>query len=326
MFRAFPLRILKDDMWVKVLTLGVILLFILLADAILSFWVPNFLQDTYGSSLVMGLVMSFSSVVGFLSDLYFPQMLRGITVKRLILLGIISSFFFALLLLQSTFFPFVVVILLAMAVWGIYYEFIGFGEQQFIADSTPLKSHSSAWGVMSVFRSMAYFLGPILAGLLISQGERTPLVFAMVLMAIGFLILLLTRSKHERSIEIETHEVSMFRELSHWKALFTHVWPVVTLSLFMGLIDATFWTTGATWSQTLSKQSFWGGLFLPFYTLPSLFMGFVVAKWGVAEGKKKKAIQFLLFSGVFLALLGVSGSIVNQLVFVLIANKQNIHN
>jgi len=49
-------------------------------------------------------------------------------------------------------------------------------------------------------------------------------------------------------------------------------------------------------------------------------MGFVVAKWGVAEGKKKKAIQFLLFSGVFLALLGVSGSIVNQLVFVLIAS------
>ena len=317
--KTFP-RILKDEVWSKVLTLGMILFLILLADATLSFWVPNFIQDSLQSSFLMGLVISFSSVVGFGADLIFPQILRGFTVKRLILLGILSSFLFSAILLGATAAPYLVIFLLAMAVWGIYYELLGFGEQQFVADSTPLRLHSAAWGVMSIFRSLAYFLGPIIGGLLLARGDRTPAYFAILFTFLGLVFLMLAREKHKRPIEIDVHEVNLIRELAHWKVLFSHVWPIVIMSIFMGLVDATFWTTGAVWSHTLSERSWWGGMFLPLYTLPSLFVGFVVAKWQVFEGKKRLAEKFLFFSGIFLAMLGLTDAIFFQLLFVFVSS------
>ena len=59
---------------------------------------------------------------------------------------------------------------------------------------------------------------------------------------------------------------------------------------------------------------------MPFYTLPSLFMGFVVAKWGIYSGKKKLSEIFLLLSGVFLVLLSLSEAIPWQLTCVLISS------
>ena len=88
----------------------------------------------------------------------------------------------------------------------------------------------------------------------------------------------------------------------------------------MGIIDATFWTTGAVWTEALSTRNFWGSLFLPLYTLPSLFMGIVIARWGIVSGKKRLSEKFLLFSGLFLVLLGVSSSIFLQLFFVFISS------
>ena len=319
MYRSFP-RVFKDEASLKVYTLGVILLFVYLADAILSYWVPNFIENTFQSSIMMGLIISFSSIIGFGSDIFFPQVLRVTKVGRLIGLGIITSLLFSVLLFKVTFTPTVLILLVAMAVWGIYYELLGFGEQQFIADAIPLKSHTSAWGILTIFRSLAYFFGPLLAGFIILNGETLPLIAAFLLTSIGLMILFLTKNKHERPMQIEVREVNLIRELTHWKALFIHVWPVIVMSTFIGIIDATFWTTGAVWTEALSTRNFWGSLFLPLYTLPSLFMGIVIARWGIVSGKKRLSEKFLLFSGLFLVLLGVSSSIFLQLFFVFISS------
>ena len=101
---------------------------------------------------------------------------------------------------------------------------------------------------------------------------------------------------------------------------FLRVWPMVILSLFLGFIDATYWTTGAVLSAHLAQQSFWGGLFLPLYALPSLFMGFVIARWGIYSGKKKMSEKFLLVSGLFLAAIGFSNAIFWQLAMVFLSS------
>ncbi len=320
MLKFFTPGILRNEVGNKVLTLGIILFFVFLSDAILSFWVPNFVQDVFKSSLTMGLVLSFSSIIGFGSDLIIPQVIRGVTVKKLILLGILTSLSFSLLLMGSNLAPYILLILMSMAVWGIYYELLGFGEQQFIAGSTPLKFHSAAWGLLSVFRSLAYFLGPILAGFFLLRGQTIALLFAVLFALVALLILVITRGHHDRPLEVDVHKVNLIQELKYWETLFVHVWPIILLSVFMGLIDATFWTTGAVWSETLAKKNFWGSLFLPSYMLPSLFMGFVVAKWNVFDGKKKMAEKFLLLSGVFLAFLGISDSIFWQLACVFVSS------
>ena len=310
----------KNPLWLKVASLSLILFFTFLADAILSYWVPNFLEVTLKNTSLVGLVMGFSSVIGLLADLILPQVIKGVTVRKLVLLSIVTSFIFALTLLWATWTPFIILLLMSMAVWGIYYEFLGFATQQFVADSTPVKFHTAAWGIIGVFKSAAYFLGPILAGNFLSRGTEFPLYVSLLFLLISYAFLLTYRKHHDRPISVKIEEVNLVREFEHWATLFSHVWPVVVMSLMMGIIDASFWTVGAIWNEVLAERHWLGGMFLSFYILPSLFVGFIVAKWGVYKGKKKTAEKFLLLSGILFAVLGIYEGVVWQVMIVLFAS------
>jgi len=316
MIKKYGFGLFRDSMWARVLTVSVILFFVYLGDAILSDWVPSFLQVALGGSLFMGLVFSFSSVVGFVTDLVFPQLLRKFKARRLILLAIAANLIFSGILIWTTAWSWLVLFLLAMAVWGVYYELLWFGSAQFVSDNVPTESRSGVWGVLSVFKSLAYFIGPIVGSwLAISRGNMTTVVVAASVVCVGYVIWVLTSKKekiHEREIEpMEKFDIG--EELGYWKVLFVHVWPVLLISLTMGLIDATYWTTGAVLSDIMARGGLLGGLFLPAYMLPPIFMGVILAKWGVYKGKKKIAEIFLLFAGVFLALLGLRESLWSML-------------
>jgi len=320
MFIKKPQEILKDDVWSKVITLSLVLFFILLGDAILSFWVPNLLHNSFESTVAMGFIISFSSVIGLGTDLILPQLIKGITVRKLVILAVITSITFSLLLIKASFTPLIIIFLFGMAAWGFYYEFLGFAQQQFVADSVPLKLRSGAWGILRVFRALAYFFGPMIAGWLFLKGEVYPGIFAIGFVVIGYVILQITGKTHRRPIEIDLKEVNFVKEIEHWGVLFKHVWPVIFLSTLLGLNDSFFWTIGAIWTEELAKKSFWGTLFLPLYTLPSIFMGFIVAKLKIYKGKKKLAIKFFFLSGIFLAALGFYDGIFWQLAMVFLSS------
>lgn len=312
---------LKDPLWARLTSLSFTLFFIFLGDAILSFWVPNFLQESFGgNAFLMGLVISFSSIIGFIADMILPQLIKGIQVNRLLMMAVIVSLIFSGILIGSTFFPFMLIFLLAMAFWGIYYEFLGFANHQFIADSVPHELHSSAWAFVSSFKNLAYFIGPMIGGWLVIKSDRSPLVLAITFSLIGLFMIISSRKIHNREVEIDFKEVSLMKEIEHWTTLFRYVWPIVLLSLFLALIDATFWTSGAVLTEELSKKAWYGVLFLPLYVLPSLLVSYIVIKRKIFEGKKKWAIRFTLLSGVFLAALGISQNLLFLLAMSLISS------
>jgi hypothetical protein len=72
-----------DPVWARVTSVAIAMFFISFSDAILSYWVPGFMQNALGSALLMGLVMSFSSIVGLAADIVFPQLLANISVRKL---------------------------------------------------------------------------------------------------------------------------------------------------------------------------------------------------------------------------------------------------
>lgn len=305
------LGISLDSYWTKAVSISLMLFFVFLGDAILSDWLPSFIQDSVGSSLVMGLIISFSSIVGFAMDLIFPQLFRGAKTRKLLLMAIGTSLLFCGLLIWSVALPWIIIFLVAMAVWGVYYEFLGFGSQMFVSESVPNHARSGVWAVMGGFKSLAYFFGPIIgSSLALSKGNYSVVIVAATCVAFGYLIwLLVGRNKKEVSIDGPLEKVNIFEEIKHWRILFEHIWPVLMISLIMGLVDATYWTTGAVLSDNMAKETWWGGLFLPLYTLPLVFVGFVIAKWGVYKGKKKLAEMFMLISGLLLMLLGLSSGV-----------------
>ncbi len=307
MIKKYGYGLFRDSMWARVLTVSVILFFVYLGDAILSDWVPSFMQKVLGGSVLMGIVFAFSSMVGFMSDMIFPQLLKKYKARRLILLSIGASLVFSGILMWTTSWSWMALFLLAMAVWGIYYELLWFGSAQFVSDNVPVGSRSGVWGVISVFKSLAYFIGPIFGSwLVIGRGNLAVVITAAAAVCVGYIVWVFT-NKTERSFEQNIEPMEKFHileELGYWKVLFGHVWPVLLISLMMGLIDATYWTTGAVLSDNMAKNGFLGSLFLPAYMLPPIFMGVILAKWGVYKGKKKIAEIFLLLSGILLTCLG----------------------
>ncbi len=320
MLRKFNVSFTHDPVWLRVATLSIILFFIFLADAIVSFWAPEYLEETFQSSLVMGLIISTSSIVGLLADIMMPQLLKGITVKKLLVMGIVASILFSAILLFTTWLPFILLFLLGMAVWGIYYELLSFASNQFVADATPLKFHSAGWAIIGTFRSLAYFLGPVMATWLLLAGDRPPLFVAIGLALLALVILLITNRKHERQLTVDIHHINFSAELTHWKELFIHVWPILLMSILVGVIDATFWTVGAVYTKDLGQIHPSGSWFLSLHMLPSLFMGFVIAKMQIYQRKKRLAQIFLITSGLFLVLLGFSSAIPWILIMVFISS------
>ncbi len=316
MFRRLNSRFVSDPLWQKVVSLSLVLFFIFLADAILSSWVPGLVEDSFRSSLAMGFILSFSSIVGLTADLIFPQILKGISFKKLIMLGILLSLAFSTVLIFTTDISFILIFLIAMMLWGVYYEVIGFANHQFVADSVPTRMHASTWAFIGVFKNLAYFLGPLLAGFLIAGGARLPAYTAIILASISLIILSLSKKHHDRPLTIEIDRINFVSELEHWGILFKKVWPILIISTTLGIIDAFFWTTGAVYTEHLTRNSFWGRWFLPFYALPSLFVGFILVKRGIFHGKKRAALKFFLLSGIFLAMLNFYDSIFWQLLIV----------
>jgi MFS family permease len=317
--RKISINFSFDPIWWRLMSMMSVLFFVYLADAIMSDWVPSFVQKSLGGSLMMGLVMAFSSVVGLAVDLVFPQLLKGTTVKKLILLSLLTSLGFVISMLFSSWWPFLVIILVGMAVWGVYYELLGFANQQFVSEEVLTQKRSMVWAVMGVFKSFAYFLGPILGGFLVASGDQMMLLVVMAITVVAAGTFSLAKF-HNKKVEVEIEHINIWREIRHWWVLLKHVWPIVLISLMMGLIDATFWTTGTVWTDKLAKINPWGGMFLSLYMLPIFLMGFLMAYLKIYEHKKKIAEICLLIGGLVLVAMGLSDQVWWQLLVVFISS------
>jgi len=291
-------------MWKKVTLFLIILFFVLLSDAVLSDWVPGYLQTLLGSPLKMGLMMAVSSLVGLLMDLLFPRMLRQSGVRKLAGSAILGSLVFLVSMFSSTWFGYVIILVIGMAAWGVYYELDSFMTQQFVAGVAPHDQRSSVWGVVGVVRSLAYMLGPIIGGYIVLYGDRAVVLSAATVLLVAYLaFLLLMHPAREHVEEIDVHSIDVVSEVRHWLRLGSRVWPILLVSVMGGLVDATFWSTGTVLNDTLARQHFAGGWLMSAYMLPYLFVGLIVAKWGIDTGKKKWAETFVLIGGALLVLL-----------------------
>lgn len=293
--------------------------FILLSDAVLSDFVPGYIQGVVKTPLLMGLIMAFSSVVGVVVDLVFPQLLRNTGVRKLAGYAMIGSLTFLTTLYFSTWTAALLLLLVGMAAWGVYYELDSFMTKQFVADSAPSHARGAVWGVVGIFRNLAYFLGPLLGAVIAHKGERTVIITAGSILMVAYLFFLIIRLPQGEDDGV-VHEVDAKEEIKHWVTLGKKVWPVLIMSLLAGIVDASYWTTGTVVTDLLAQEHEWGGWFLSLYMLPSLFVGLVIAKWGIYQGKKKWAERFLLLGGIVMASMNIFPSVMWILMTVLLSS------
>jgi len=281
------------------------LLLVSLSDAILSDWVPSFLEKSGGGALFMGIVMSSSSMVGLLADLVLPSKLKRYGAGKILLWAMAMNIVFCGVLWWATGWPGWWLLVIAMAVWGIYYEFLMFGSYQWVSSSVAREDRSGSWGLLATGKSFAYFLGPLLGGAIgLAVGDRGILVVAAVLgvaAAIFWRLFGRVRVRHDDAPAADEAEPFIWKEeLRRWWILGSRIWPILTVGLVLGLVDATYWSVGAVWGEKMAQQSWLGIWFLPLYTLPSIAMGLVLAMLHIQNHKKKLADISLMLVGVFM--------------------------
>lgn len=310
----------ENPVWAKVLLFSLTLFFLQIADGIIAFWAPNQIQNILGNSVYMGLIISFQSVVGFFADLIFPVLLKTVRVRRLIVWGILTAVATSFFLFVSTYQPLVLIFLITMILWGVYYEFLSFANYQFMGSVVPLHMRSSAWSVAGIFSNLAFFLGPLIATIFILKSYISIEIIFLTFILIAFLILMFSQNTQDVPIQIDLKKINPWMEFKHWMTLARVIWPLVIISVLIGFIDSTYWTVGAVWTEKLAAINSLGGLFLSLYQFPPIFLGLIVAKWGIYKGKKFAAEKFLIFAGLFLFGLFLNDSIIWQLAMVLISS------
>jgi len=309
-----------NPFWLRMAGLVSAIFFIYLADAMLSFWVPGLLEEIWGSGLLMGLVMSFSSVVGLGVDLAFPQIVKEIKATYLFVFGVVVGILFSGVMGWVFLMRGLWLVLVGMGLWGVYYEILIFAKQQYVAERVRVERRSGVWAILRTFSSLAYVFGPLLAGGLLMIGVETMLMVAIGLAVLGGgMIILISDKKGEREWSADWKHVNLKDEIVHWLVLLPHIWPILVLSLIFTLIDSSFWTIGAVLSARLLKESWWGGLWIPAYLLPSLFAGGMIVKWGIYRRKKIWATGLMAGASLVLGLQLLDVSLPFRIALVFVA-------
>lgn len=308
--KRFEIKYENNLVWSKIAVMMAVVFFLYFGDAIISDFIPSYAQNALGGSLIMGILMSFSSLVGFIADLVFPQLLRSTSARKMILLAISSVFVTAGILLWTTHFVYPVVFLLAMGVWGLYYEFLHFGMSQFVVKTAPITERSGVWSIISVFKSLAYCVGPLAGSwLLLWKGSTYVILTYAIMGLVAYLVWFALGYKNGIREDNEVEKFNILEEMKHWWVLLEHVWPILVVSLTLGMVDAAFWTTGVVLSDSLVQRNWLGSFFVPAYILPSIFVGFIIAKLGIYKGKKKLAEIFMLLTGLVMITFGITSSV-----------------
>lgn len=277
--------------------------FFSLFDFILSYITPIIMEQQGISVGMIGLIIGSSSVTGAIFDFIFCKIFKNTNFRRIFMIMFAISAFYPLLLMKAST---VWMFLIAMAVWGIYFDLYSFGVFNYIGKYVRKQDHSSSFGVIQISRAAADFLAPIIAGFLVSASINwriytTSWIFLVV--AIGLFIVLSIKTKSKKVVdEIDRgtrKNRNLFQELRLWKKIAKTISPSLCVTFYVIFIEAFFWTLAPLYVSE-SNLGWYGGLILSAYSLPPLILGWFVGNITNKFGKKKTAIVSMLIGSIVL--------------------------
>lgn len=285
--------------------LSFLILFWSIFDGIISYITPLVIVEHGLSKTLMGIIYGSSSLAGALFDFLLCRFFKNTHFRRVYLVMFIVCFCYPLILWQANIWW---IYLIAMALWGIYYDLFNFGDFDFVSRHCKEEEHTSSFGVMQAFRSIGYMLAPLVAGLaigvLVDKVSVKPFILALVFLVISFIfyLVLIKLTKKEKPVcEIKsrrkTSNLDTLGEMKVWKQIIVLILPVLILTMVLNILDAFFWTIGPLIAESFTNLKGFNGLFMVAYSLPVLIIGWFVGSFTQKFGKKKTAfVSFLLGS------------------------------
>ncbi len=308
----------------KLFAFGVIILAVYCGDGIMSYIAPVLIEKQLGSALLMGVIMSTSSVFGLAFDVFAGKIFKDASyqqfTKWLLLLAI--SFPLILLLLPHE----APVLIAAMAVWGVYYEITKFSQFAFVKQHMHVSQHAFSWSVFEVLHAAGFVIGPLVAGVLLLQGDAFPLAAASIFFFIAVVCFKLLLSFHKPTPTNKAvpqrlqNEPSDVRVLHTWELLSRKLWPLLLVTFSLVLIDTAFMSVGTLLAEELKVLNPLGLFLIPAYSSPFLLMPWFSPIFSRYFGKKRTAFMAGMFGGGLLVAGSMTTTVPMLLGFVFLAS------
>ena len=285
--------------------LVLMILFWSIFDGITTYVTPLIMTEAGMSKTMMGLIIGSSSAFGAVFDFLMCKLFKHGHFRQIFMLmfGLCFMYIGALYLAKT-----VVLFVVAMALWGVYYDLKNFGSFDFVSRFVEAKEHASSFGVLQVFQGVGYLLAPIIAGMLIKETVGgLPFLAALIFLMIAgiFLLRLLVEEKKTQQIELRMryNYKGLLQEIKLWLKLDRVLLPVLIMIMMLNIIEGFFWTVGPLLAESLSGIHQLAGFFMTAYTLPSLLIGWWVGGITIRFGKKRTSYVSLLIGSLFLGLI-----------------------
>lgn len=303
-------------------TFASIILFWGIFDGIMTYAVPILITDSGFSNTSMGIIYASSSIVGGIFDFLTCRIFKNIHYRRAFLLMFGICLIYPLVLWSA---HTLWIFLLAMALWGIYFDMYGFGTFNFVSLYSRKKDYTTNFGLILTFRALSGIIAPLLAGIIIVEAvDWKTFSFAWIFLIIAIIFFIVLHFISKKYTPYILHKPchkrkNLLSEIHIWKKLGKTIYPVLTLSCFLFFIESFFWTLAPLYVMHANLGVF-SGIFLTSYTLPALFVGWIVGSLSKKFGKKRTAFISLLIGCAILATFSFWSSIYAVIGITLLAS------
>lgn len=289
----------KDQPTSPVFMLSVVIFFWAVFDCIVTYLTPILIESKGFSSSMIGLIIGSSSITGAAFDFILCKTFKKTNYRRIFLLMFALCMIYPLVLWGANS---IWIFLIAMAIWGVYYDLYGFGVFNFVSRYVKVEDHSASFGVIQIFRACGSVIAPLIIDFVIVESiDWKSYTTAWIFLSIGLLVFIAMifgtrkRLQVDNFPDVQPRRKNLFIELHLWKKLEKLLFPVLILTAYLFFIDAFFWTLAPLYAEKSSLAQF-GGLFLTAYSLPQLVVGWFITPLTKRFGKKRSA-YFSLFVG-----------------------------
>lgn len=299
----------KFDTSSTLLSVGMMIFFFVIFDGVLMYLAPIIITRTGVSESLMGLIIGSSSIAGLLFDFILCRAIEETHYRRIFLFMLLFAALYPLILFGGTT---ITIYIIAMAVWGFYYDFYNIGTLDFVERTADPINHVSNFGVLRAFEGLGYLIAPFAGSLLLlvlHPGPRMLMAIAVPLV-ISFLFyaIVVFRPSVERVEYVADKQkdvLTFLSEMHLWREIGAMLLPILALTFAINLIDSAIWTFGPIFSEHIGVTSgFSGGVFMTAYALPPLLVGWLVGLIARKHGMKRTAQMAIAIGSILLISVG----------------------
>ncbi len=264
---------------------GPILLVWSMAEGMLIFYLPLFIESQFNSLALVGMFLGINAVASLIADVFFGFFAEVNDFRKFFYWSLVLEVVVALVLLfGSGWLP----VLLLVLSWGTRYElFLRFGTTIFLAKTSPVKELGVANAIYLGIRGFGFFLGPIIGDYLYNANPDYVGYAFLVMLAVNAIwsFLLFT------SMKLHPRKIPYSSPLEEWKILKPNLGkliPFASLSFGLASVESIFYIFGAL---EFARQTDVPGLVLSLGLFMLIVMPYLTSYLLLHQHKFKRIIR-----------------------------------